>query len=401
MAAGEGSAPVEATRLTTGRELAVVFDATPGGTIGVEEELMICSPTGFALAPLAEDALRALDDEEAFHPELLASQIEIVTPPLTGAGAAAARLREGRARLAAVIEGRGRVVAAGGHPFQTEGEITDRDRYRRLAADIPLARKALIFGLHVHVAVGGADRSLAVYNALRSFLPEIAALAANAPFREGRDSGLASVRPTLFGGFPRTGVPPALGSWDALASFLAWGRAGGTFPDASYVWWDLRMHPGFGTLEVRIADVQTRVEHAVGVAALVQSLAAWLAERHDAGERLPVHERERIAQGCWLAARDGLGAGLPDLESGRPLAARARVAALLDELDPVARGIGCGGELEACRGLLEANGAERQRAVAARAGVEGLMAWLADETEGSPGPSQPEAGAGSAGMGGR
>src|SRR5581483_9167150 len=141
-------------------------------------------------------------------------------------------------------------------------------------------------------------------------------------------------------------------------------------------------------------------EHAVGIAALVHSLVSLLADRHDAGERLPVHERDRIAQACWLAARDGLDAALPDLESGRPIPARERISALLDELDPVAAAIGCRGELEACGDLLDANGAERQRAVVAREGIDGLMAWLADETEAPAGVPQPEAGAGSAGIGG-
>jgi carboxylate-amine ligase len=192
------------------------------------------------------------------------------------------------------------------------------------------------------------------------------------------------VRPTLFGAFPRTGVPPALGSWDRLADFLAWGRSSGAFADASYIWWDLRAHPRFGTLEVRVADVQTRVEDAAAIAALVQSLAAWLAQRHDRGERLPLHDRDRIAQSSWLAARDGLAGALPDLGSGRHSPTRARVAALLDELNPVARRIGCRAELEGCRRLLAANGAERQRAVAARDGMVGLMAWLADETQPRP-----------------
>src|SRR5207249_238268 len=125
----------------------------------------------------------------------------------------------------------------------------------------------------------------------------------------------------------------------------------------------------FGTLEVRVADVQTRVEDAVAIAALVRSLAGWLAERHDAGERLPVHDRDRISQSCWLAARDGLRGMLPDLATGLPVTCRERIAALLDELDPVARRNGCAAELDGCRRLLAANGAERQRAVAAREGM--------------------------------
>jgi glutamate---cysteine ligase / carboxylate-amine ligase len=385
-APGPGGGLVGAGRVDAGRALAAVFDTTPPGTLGVEEELMLCAPDTFRLAPLAVEALRRLDGE-SFHPELLAAQIESVTPPVTGPEEAAARLRAGRAGLAAALGVRARIVAAGAHPFCTESQISDLERYRRLAAEIPWGvRHATICGLHVHVAVGGAERSLAVHNALRSFLPEIAALAANSPFLGGADTGHASVRPTLFGTFPRTGVPPALASWEELADFLAWGRVGGTFADASFVWWDLRAHPAFGTLEVRVADVQTRVEDAAAIAALVQTLAAWLADRHDRGERLPVHARDRIAQNAWLAARDGLEGALPDLDSGRSEPTRARIAALLDALTATARRLGCLDALEGGGRLLAQNGAERQRAVAAREGMTGLMAWLAEETEAGAAP---------------
>jgi carboxylate-amine ligase len=380
-APGPGDGSAGAGRADAGRALAAVFDETPPGTLGVEEELMLCSPESFRLAPLAEEIRRSLGDED-FHPELLAAQIEIVTPPVAGPAEAAERLRAGRTRLAAAVAGAARIVAAGAHPFCTEGEITDVERYRRLAAEIPWgARRATMFGLHVHVALGGAARSLAVHNALRSFLPEIGALAANSPFLGGADAGHASVRPILFGTFPRTGVPPAFASWEELADFVAWGRAGEAFADASFVWWDLRAHSTFGTLEVRIADVQTRVEDAAAIAALVQALAFWLADRHDRGERLPVHARDRIAQNAWLAARDGLGGALLDLDTGRAEPTRRRIAALLGALAPTARRLGCLDELEGARRLLAWNGAERQRAVADREGLTGLMAWLAEETE--------------------
>jgi carboxylate-amine ligase len=126
--------------------------------------------------------------------------------------------------------------------------------------------------LHVHVAVPGADRALAVYNALRSYLPMLWALGANSPFVGGKDSGLCSIRPKLNEAFPRAGVPPRFATWEELLSFEAWGRSGGLFPDHTHFWWDLRPHLEHGTLELRATDAQTRVEDAAAIAALYQ---AW------------------------------------------------------------------------------------------------------------------------------
>ncbi len=174
----------------------------------------------------------------------------------------------------------------------------------------------LTCGLHVHVAVGGAERALAVYNALRSYLPEIIALAANAPIFRGEDSGLATVRPKLNQVWPRAGVPPAFASWRDVAAFTRWAREGGAMPDESHQWWDLRLRPRYGTIEIRAADVQTRLEDSATVAALVQSLVYDLASRYDAGEPLPVDPGERIIENAWLATRDGVNGWLIDLATG-------------------------------------------------------------------------------------
>src|SRR5262249_45623970 len=142
------------------------------------------------------------------------------------------------------------------------------------------------------------------------------ALGANAPYYAGEDTGLATVRAKLNQSWARSGVPPAFASWRELAEFLVWARDGGTLTDPSQQWWDLRLSAKHGTLELRVADTQTRVDDAATLIAMVQSLIAELAARHEAGETLPVHRDERIAENMWLATRDGIGGHLVDLESG-------------------------------------------------------------------------------------
>jgi len=194
------------------------------------------------------------------------------------------------------------LAGAGAHPFAAvEGALSDGPRYDALVREYgPVARRQLVFGLHVHVAVRPADRALAVYNALRSYLPLIAALAANAPFYEGVDTGLASVRPKLCELLPRQGVPPPIASWEELGDALRWGQAAGAMADRSQWWWEARLHPVFGTVEVRVPDTQTTVAETAAVAAVVHALVAWLAERHAAGEALAVAPSWRIAENRWF-----------------------------------------------------------------------------------------------------
>ena len=189
------------------------------------------------------------------------------------------------------------------------------------------ARRQLVSGLHLHVSLGGADRTLAVYNALRSHLPELAALAANAPFHAGRDTGLASIRPTIAVGLQRQGVPPAIPSWEWFAEALSWGERSDTVPDARRWWFELRLHATYGTLELRAPDAQSSVEDVHGVAAFAFALIHALAARFDAGEPLPVVDAWRIDENRWAAMRDGVTGTLADLSTGERVQ-HARAAAL-------------------------------------------------------------------------
>jgi carboxylate-amine ligase len=361
------------------------FDHAVPLTVGVEEELMLVDAASLDLAPVVDDVLDRLRGDRRFYPELRAEQIEIVTPVCSAAADACRELAHARRDLIARLETEHRLLAVGTHPFSTRhGAITDAARYRQIADEYTFAkRRSIVCGLHVHVAVAGADRALAVYNALRSYLPELAALGANSAFVDGYDTGMASIRPKLNEAFPRSGIPPVLSSWGDLVRFIDWGRRGGLFPDASHCWWEMRPHAVLGTIEIRVADTQTRIDDAIALVAVIQALAAMLVTRFDAGEPLPRHESHWITENAWRAHRYGVRGWLVDLDTGRRVATRERLASLLDELEPYAHELGAENQLRDARPLVAGNGAERQRYVAGREGLHGLTRWLVEQTEAS------------------
>jgi glutamate---cysteine ligase / carboxylate-amine ligase len=313
------------------------------------------------LAPRATEVLEALAGDPRFKLEMPAAQFEIVTAPHATLAAAERELAEGRRALVGALPADLRAAGAGGHPFASGlGPLNRAERYDAIGAEYAsVANRQLVFGLHVHIAIAGADRALAVYNALRSHLPDLAALAANAPFYEGRDSGLASVRSRISGLLPRQGVPPALDSFETYADALRWCG----FADPRQWWWELRLHPVYGTVEVRVPDTQSTVADTAAVATVVEALVRDLAARHDAGEPLPAHESWRIDHNRWAACRHGIDAVMTDPASGAREPVRERLARL---------------------GAPALDGAARQRAIAAERGSRGLVDWLAAEFASAP-----------------
>ena len=334
------------------------FDGIEPLTVGLEEEVMLVDAESLDLLPRAEEVVERAADPR-FKLELPASQLEIVLPPTATVGESIAALATARRDLSAAADGAGLLLAAGAHPLAAPVGLLNRgERYRAIEREYgDVARMQLVCALQVHVAVGGHERTLAVYNALRSHLPELAALAANAPFYAGRDSGLASVRPQIGELLPRQGVPPAFGSWDEYADALRWGG----FPAGQW-WWELRPRPALGTLELRVPDTQTTIADAAAVAAVAQSLVAWLAERHDAGALPGPDATWKIEENRWAACRHGLDADFADLETGARVPVRELLAERIEALTATAARLGCADELGEARRLLRANGAERQRA---------------------------------------
>ncbi|MBV9464649.1 MAG: YbdK family carboxylate-amine ligase [Solirubrobacterales bacterium] len=361
--------------------LAASFEAAAPLTLGLEEEVYLVDRESLDLAPLALEVLGRLGGDPRFKPELPAAQVEILTAPAANVGAAVTALARARGALAAACEQDGRVLplAAAVHPFAAaEGALNSSPRYQHTVAEYGfMARRQLVGALQVHVAVGGAERTLAVYNALRGWLPVLAALAASAPFYEGRDTGLASVRPKISEQLPRQGIPPCFESWEQLARAFAWGAEAGVLTDPGNWWWELRPHPAFGTLEVRVPDTQTTLEEAGAVTAVTHCLVAWLSARHDGGERLPCPSTWQIAENRWLACRDGVEGSLIALDTGARAPTREILHALLDQLEPTAGALHCAAELVQARELVRCNGAMRQRRAAAPDGPVGLTRWLA------------------------
>jgi glutamate---cysteine ligase / carboxylate-amine ligase len=345
----------------TAAELRAAFDEPSAVTVGLEEELMLLDEATLDLAPHASEALAELGGDRRFKLEMPAAQLEIVTAPHATVARAADELAGARADLAAAVEGRFRLAGAGAHPFAAgSGPLNPGPRYEAIEHEYAsVARRQLVFGLHVHVAIRDAERALAVYNALRSYLPELAALAANAPFYEGRDSGLASVRSRVSGLLPRQGVPPALDSFEAYAEALHWCG----FDDPRQWWWELRLHPVLGTVEVRVPDTQRTVAETAAIGEVIHALATHLADHHDAGEALLVADSWRIDQNRWSACRHGLDGEMIDLVTGERRPTRDRVAALVGRLGVT---------------LPAGDGAMRQREVEADRGLRGLVAWLSD-----------------------
>jgi glutamate---cysteine ligase / carboxylate-amine ligase len=373
----------ERSRARSVEQWKAAFAHSQALTVGAEEELMLVDETSFDLVPAGSEALESLRHDRRFSEELGAAQLEIVTRVCMTAADVRRELCHARLELARTLDDRHRLLAAGAHPFaQGRAAVVERAHYQRIANEYRFATARIACGLHVHVAVSSAACALAVYNSLRSYLPELTALAANSPYCEGEDTGLASTRSQLNERFPRSGIPPVFASWDDLVRYVEWGRRGGLFPDASHFWWDLRLNPDHGTIEARVADTQTSIDEAAALVGVVQALVAWLSERYLAGEALPVHATHLISENAWRAQRYGIRGRLVDLDSGRRMATRERLTQLLDQLEPYAADLAAEHELRQARVLLAGNGSERQRYIERQAGVRELTRWLVQETEG-------------------
>jgi glutamate---cysteine ligase / carboxylate-amine ligase len=350
----------------------------------LEEELTLVDPASMLPVALAPGLVRYLRDAKRFRLELSPTQIEIVSQTRPTAADATADLGSGRADVIAALNGQARLAGLGAHPFgETSCAVSPGDGYAELQRTYRWAihRAGLAGGLHVHLGIPGADRLLAVYNRLRGHIPEIAALAASAPFFDGRDTGLASIRPLLADSLPRQGVAPAFASWDEYAELLSWGASTGAFGTHHRLWWECRLHRDLGTIEVRAPDAQSAIEDVETLATVVHCTGRWLASAHDRGEDGPVHPVLAISENRWRAATDGVDGEMIDLDRHRPVLARRLIGRLLDRAEEVAGSPGEHAAIARARAWLAHPHPRRQRELAARGRLEGLVAELADATE--------------------
>jgi glutamate---cysteine ligase / carboxylate-amine ligase len=340
------------------------FDASTDFTVGLEEEFALLHPDELGLVQRFED----LRDAAAIDPvlassisgELISSEIEIRSGRGEDLASATAAQRDRRRRLFAVATELGVALGATGtHPWSDyrDQHIIDTDHYRRVEEGLKyVAWRNNTFSVHAHVGIRGADRAVLVCDRLRGVLPLLLAISANSPFLDGRDSGLHSARTQIFTkSFPRCGVPDAFGGWDAFAGYLDFLVRTRSIVEYTQVWWSVRPHPAFGTVEVRICDAQATAAESEALVGLMVGCVAQAARDLDAGLPFEDPPRRLIEENVWRAVRYGLDGELIDLERGETYPAGEAVERLLQWTGPARAELG----IDLAPQPL--NGAQRQR----------------------------------------
>jgi carboxylate-amine ligase len=351
-------------------------------TVGIEEEVMLLDATSWALAHRIESVLPRLPraGSESFTAETHGSALEIQTGVHARIGGAVEELATLRGELDAVLRPLSmRAASAGTHPFAVWQEIvvSAGERYQFVYGSMrELARREPTFGLHVHVGVPGPEAAIHAANRLRTHIPLLLALSVNSPFWQGRDTGLASARTPLFQAFPRVGIPRAFADYAEYVEAIDVLIRCDAVPEPTFLWWDVRPQPRFGTVEVRIMDAQTTLADTAAIAALVQSIVRTEVEGEAHLERsMP---QEVLEENRFLAARDGMDTELIEPELGRRVPARELLTDLVTVCRPHAEALGCAAELDQVIRLGERTGAQRQLEQAAALGslprLVGLLA---------------------------
>lgn len=333
----------------------VAFHPSPRASLGIEVELALVDPDDGGLVCLAPQILEemAAPFESGEHPkikkELFQCTIEVITGVCQTVAQAKADLAESMRELNAVAERRGAAfIGAGLHPFTPWHELTrsEGERYERLADRIAWpVRRLTTHGVHVHVGVRSGDKAIATVNSLTGYLPIFLALSASSPYWNGRDTGLASTRTKIFEAMPTTGLPPQLRNWDEFNVFLDTMITSGTIETVREVWWDIRPHPTYGTVELRMCDAMPTLWETAAMAALAQCLVKSFDETMDRGDTPPVPREWVRRENKWRAARWGIDADLVVDDSGHTRPIRDITRDLVVELAPIAEELGCSTEL--------------------------------------------------------
>ena len=339
----------------------------PKLTLGIEEEYQIVDPESRQLAPMSEELIAQGQEilGEQIKPELMRSQVEVgsrVCQDITEAREEVVRLRGAICDLA---EARGlRMVAASTHPISSWSDqvVTSGERYFKLQDDLrDVARRLLIFGMHVHVGIEEPELRIDVMNQARYFIPHLLALTTSSPFWNGRDTGLKSYRSVIFEDMPRSGIPPTFASYSEYEGFLATLIQTGCIDEPTKIWWDIRPHPKFPTLEFRMADVCTRVDDVLCVAALLQALVAKLLKLRLENRSWRHYRHHLITENKWRAVRYGLDGQLIDFGRRQQVPLRFLATELLEIVDDVVDDLGTRPEIDRIGRLLEeGSSADRQ-----------------------------------------
>ena len=342
----------------------------PDFTIGIEEEYLLVDKDSFDLAPAPDGLMAACkaELEGQVSPEFLNCQIEIGTTVCRNVAEAREDLKRLRSTVARVAANYNLApIAASCHPFSDwrAQHHTDKQRYNDLSDDLAgVVRRMLICGVHVHVGIDGPDQRIDLMNQLKYFLPHLLALSCSSPFWQGEDTGLSCYRLTVFDNLPRTGLPPRVESWGEYERSLEAMKTVGVIEDASKIWWDLRPSSRFPTIESRICDVSPRLETALTLAALTQSLTRMLWRLATLNQRWRLYDNFLIAENRWRAQRYGIASGLIDWGRREIVPFQDLTEELITLLEQDAEALGCLREIENTRTIIaNGNSADQQRAV--------------------------------------
>src|SRR3984885_4743779 len=366
-------------------------------TIGEEEEFQIIDPATCELRSHVMQLVSAASPDivEQVKHEMHQSIVETGSKICEDVGELQTEMRRTRGELGGAAERVGlQVAAAGTHPFSSwiDQVISPGERYENIVEELQqLARSLLIFGMHVHVAMPDKQTTIDMMNNVRYFLPHLLALSTSSPFWMGRNTGLKSFRTTVFRRFPRTGVPEQFESWSAYENFVNLLMKLNCIDNGKKIWWDVRPHPTFGTLEFRMCDVTTKVEEAVAIAALTQAIVVKLHRLYKGNMSFRLYERALIEENKWRAARYGIEGKLIDFGKEAEVAMRYLVPELLEFVDDVVDALGSRSAVEYVHTILrEGTSAERQLRVYQETGdLKEVLRHLVEETRG--GVIQPRA----------
>jgi len=356
------------------------FNASPRASLGVEVELELVDRESRHLVSAASQLLATLGRGHpgSVHPrakhELLQSTIEIITGVCDDVPQARADLQATLDEVQAVAAAAGvALMCSGTHPFShwSDQQITPDPRYLRLLKDVQWpGRRLQIFGIHVHVGVRSGERAVALMNALCAYIPHLLALSASSPYWSGLDTGMASCRSKVFEGLPTTGIPLPIEDWAQFEQFMSTLIAAKALTSIREVWWDIRPHPDFGTVELRICDGVPTLREVCTLAAVSQCLVHWMDRACENGGRLPEPAPWVVEQNKWRAARYGMDAEIIADDHGALRPVSEAIAELVDTLTPVARELGCEAELRWALEVAERGPSYlRQRAVVAKGGT--------------------------------
>ena len=344
------------------------FEESVDFTMAVEEELAIVDPETLALAHRFDELFRAAQDDpelaDAVRGELIDTEIEVRSGRCESFTEMGERQAERRRRLFDMVDSRGLALASTGtHPWASylDQAIIDTPHYRRLREELAwVAQRNNTWSLHVHVGVRGADRAIRVCDSLRNVLPELLAVSANSPFLDGRDTGLHSARSQIFTrSFPRCGIPEPFGGWDGYGRFVDLLVRTGSIVESTQLWWSVRPHHSFGTVEVRICDAQSRREESLALAGLLVACVAQAAIDDDEGRLAPPLRGRELEENLWRAIRHGRTGRMIDWDRGEEVATEAAIERVVEWTEPARAGLG----IDSPPGA--PNGAQRARAALA------------------------------------